>query len=143
MILLPRSRMISWLGAASGAAILAIGWWLCREATGSAAAPEPSAPRRGGVVCVGYVDVESGLTSLYPLQPGRVVSVPVAETDHVGAGVDSCIDEVLQGRGSPFFDDDILRKAPWGQRHWVVIRPCGRTAGQGKPEMEQERLGWG
>jgi multidrug resistance efflux pump len=78
--------MVFWLGAASGVAILAAGWWLCREATGSAAAPEQPVPRRGGVVCIGYVDVESGLVSLYPLQPGRVVAAPVAETNHVSAG---------------------------------------------------------
>jgi multidrug resistance efflux pump len=78
--------MVSWLGAACGVAILALGWWLCRVATGSAAAPEQSAPGHRGVVCIGYVDVESGLTSLSPLQPGRVVAVPVAETHHVSAG---------------------------------------------------------
>ncbi len=80
------SRMVFWLGAASGVAVLAVGCWLCREATGSAAASELSVPSHKGVVCIGYVDVESGLTSLYPLQPGRVVSVPVAEADHVCAG---------------------------------------------------------
>jgi multidrug resistance efflux pump len=78
--------MVSWLGAASGVAILTVGWWLCRGGTGSAAAPEEPSSGRRGIVCVGYVDVESGLTSLYPLQPGRVVAVPVAETEHVDAG---------------------------------------------------------
>jgi|SRR5579884_769527 len=86
MILSVCSRMVFWLGAASGVAIVTVGCWLCREATGSAAAKEPLVSSYRGVVCVGYVDVESGLTSLYPLQSGRVVSVPVAESDHVGAG---------------------------------------------------------
>jgi multidrug resistance efflux pump len=81
-----RSRMVSSLVAAIGVGLLAAGWWLCREATGHAAAPEQQAPSPRGVVCIGYVDVELGLTSLYPLQPGRVLTVAVAETDHVSAG---------------------------------------------------------
>ncbi len=86
MILSLCSRLGFWLGVASGVAILAAGWWFSREATGRAAAPELPIPRHEGVVCVGYVDVESGLISLYPSQPGRVVTVPVAETNHVCAG---------------------------------------------------------
>src|SRR5262249_10975091 len=86
MIPLPRSRMISSLGAACGVAILAIGCWLCRGTTGNATAPDQPAPSYGGMVCIGYVDVESGLTSLYPLQAGRIASVLVAETDRVRAG---------------------------------------------------------
>ena len=38
------------------------------------------------VVCFGYVDVESGIRSLYPLQPGRVEEVCVAENQEVKAG---------------------------------------------------------
>lgn len=78
--------MVSSFVAAIGVALLGAGWWLSREATGRAAAPEQPAPSPRGVVCVGYVDVELGLTSLYPLQPGRVVTVAIAETDHVSAG---------------------------------------------------------
>lgn len=44
-------------------------------------------PRGGrGVVCYGYVDVEQGIASLSPLQPGRVAEVLVAETEEVAAG---------------------------------------------------------
>jgi multidrug resistance efflux pump len=78
--------MLSWLGAATGVAILAVGCWLCRGTTGSAAVPPQPADAGRSLVCVGYVDVEGGLTSLYPLQPGRVVAVPVTETSHVDAG---------------------------------------------------------
>jgi HlyD family secretion protein len=45
-----------------------------------------SSPSAGSVVCFGYVDVESGVRSLYPLQPGRVEEVFVAENQHVPAG---------------------------------------------------------
>jgi multidrug resistance efflux pump len=38
------------------------------------------------VVCFGYVDVESGIRSLYSLQPGRVEEVDVAENQDVRAG---------------------------------------------------------
>jgi multidrug resistance efflux pump len=50
-------------------------------ATGAAPVAGPQ-----GLVCFGYVDVENGVTSLYPLQPGRVAEVPVRENDAVAAG---------------------------------------------------------
>lgn len=86
MILPSRSHMISWFGVVSGVMILSVGWWLCRGTNGSAAVPDQPVSSRRGVVCTGYVDVESGLISLYPSQPGRVVAVPVAEADHVYTG---------------------------------------------------------
>jgi multidrug resistance efflux pump len=48
--------------------------------TGSEADAEP------GVVCFGHVDVEQGVTPLYPLLPGRVTQVKVHENDVVAAG---------------------------------------------------------
>jgi multidrug resistance efflux pump len=38
------------------------------------------------VVCFGYVDIGSGIRSLYPLQPGRVEEVCVSENQEVKAG---------------------------------------------------------
>jgi multidrug resistance efflux pump len=38
------------------------------------------------VVCFGYVDVEHGVTPLYPLTPGRVVKIEVHESQTVEAG---------------------------------------------------------
>jgi multidrug resistance efflux pump len=38
------------------------------------------------VVCIGYADVEPGITPLYPLQPGRVEAIPVREGETVTAG---------------------------------------------------------
>jgi multidrug resistance efflux pump len=43
-------------------------------------------PATQSVVCFGYVDVEHGLTPLYPLSPGRVVKVEVHEAQSVEAG---------------------------------------------------------
>jgi multidrug resistance efflux pump len=48
--------------------------------------PEPEAAPAAGVACFGYVDVESGVAALYPLQPGRVEFVEVHENDEVAAG---------------------------------------------------------
>jgi multidrug resistance efflux pump len=46
----------------------------------------PSARDVKMVVCTGYADLEYGVTSLYPSQPGRVVAIPVHENDRVSAG---------------------------------------------------------
>src|SRR5437016_651237 len=40
----------------------------------------------GVVVCFGHVDVDPGITPLYPLRPGRVSEVLVHEDDSVKAG---------------------------------------------------------
>jgi HlyD family secretion protein len=42
--------------------------------------------RTPGLVCLGYVDLENGVTSLGPLQPGRIEKILVKETDSVKAG---------------------------------------------------------
>ncbi len=38
------------------------------------------------IVCFGQVDLRHGVTALYPLQPGRVVEVPVEEGQTVAEG---------------------------------------------------------
>jgi multidrug resistance efflux pump len=47
---------------------------------------ETPADEGDGVVCIGLVDVESGVRSLAPLRPGRVAEVLVKESDAVEAG---------------------------------------------------------
>ena len=42
----------------------------------------------GGVVCFGTVDLDHGAASLYPLQPGRVAEVLVAENQEVPQGTE-------------------------------------------------------
>ncbi|HXG13016.1 MAG TPA: HlyD family efflux transporter periplasmic adaptor subunit [Gemmataceae bacterium] len=88
------SRRLLWfavvvllVGSAAGPAYL-----LNHSLPADRAVPDPdraSAPHQPGgrgVVCFGYVDVEHGVASLAPLQPGRVAEVLVRETDHVPAG---------------------------------------------------------
>jgi multidrug resistance efflux pump len=50
---------------------------------GAAQAAAPGAPT---VVCFGHVDMEHGVTSLYPAVPGRVKSVDARENEAVQAG---------------------------------------------------------
>jgi multidrug resistance efflux pump len=63
--------------------------WVLHSRAGDdsgSAKPTDSASHIGRAVCVGYVDVERGITPLYPLQPGRVADIPVHEDDAVKAG---------------------------------------------------------
>ena len=48
----------------------------------------PASPAREGVVCFGTVDLEHGVASLAPLQPGRVAEVLVTENQKVAQGTD-------------------------------------------------------
>lgn len=50
-----------------------------------AKAPTPNSPD-SALVCLGYVDLDNGVTSLAPLNPGRIVQVLVMETDQVKKG---------------------------------------------------------
>src|SRR5947207_15914163 len=63
----------------------------------SAAAPSAPRPPVGaataaasgeGVVCFGTVDLDHGVASLYPLQPGRVAKLLVRENQPVSAGTE-------------------------------------------------------
>ncbi|HZW35170.1 MAG TPA: HlyD family efflux transporter periplasmic adaptor subunit [Isosphaeraceae bacterium] len=84
------------------AIVLAVGLALTAAAVAfrrSAAAPSVPSPSRAidagpaqessaGVVCFGVVDLEHGVTSLSPLQPGRVAAVLVRENQTVAAGAE-------------------------------------------------------
>jgi HlyD family secretion protein len=52
------------------------------------AAAAPAGEGHEGVVCFGTVDLERGVASLYPLQPGRVAEVLVSENQEVTQGVE-------------------------------------------------------
>jgi multidrug resistance efflux pump len=49
-------------------------------------ASAPASRNEPNVVCIGHVDVEGGITSLHPTQPGRVTEVLVHEDETVKAG---------------------------------------------------------
>jgi multidrug resistance efflux pump len=65
-------------------------WLLNPSAAGDGAAKSnPRAsdlPAGDGIVCLGFVDVEDGLTTLHPVQAGRVTEVWVSENDWVPEG---------------------------------------------------------
>src|SRR5437016_4568713 len=67
------------LGTALGA-----GWALNQPASGTS--PASGEPPLAGVVGLGRVDVEEGITFLHPAQPGRVEKVWVKEGDTVREG---------------------------------------------------------
>jgi HlyD family secretion protein len=89
------------LTASVAVAVGGAGWSQSDKSTRAAADPSSTAasPRPSGKAsCFGYVDVEQGVSPLYPVQPGRVVEVMVKE----GAAVDA---------GAPLFRiDDTLAK---------------------------------
>src|SRR5271166_5350796 len=66
-------------------AVAALGglWLIKGSAPANAQAAVDDAP---GVIAFGYVDVDGGMTSLLPSQPGRVVAVDVKEGDIVVTG---------------------------------------------------------
>jgi len=73
------------------ASVVGTGWVLHSHAGDSAAkstetVTATTAPTSGSVVCFGHVDVEPGITALYPVRPGRVSEVMVHEDDSVKAG---------------------------------------------------------
>ena len=74
-----------------GVSVGGTGWILhSRAGAGqSGAKPKEEAPPSSSlasVACFGHVDVEDGITSLYPSQPGRVERVNVKEGQEVKAG---------------------------------------------------------
>ncbi len=84
MSLYRRHRTTLWLlGLALTAGALAAGAALT-SGTGTASEAPPPAPP--GVVCFGHVDVEYGVTTLCPVQSGRVAEVLVRENEAVKAG---------------------------------------------------------
>jgi multidrug resistance efflux pump len=88
----PSYRLLRIVGIV-GLAVLAVStagaiFALNPKGTVPAAGNASEQPARGGgpVVCYGYADVESGVTPLYPMVPGRVVEVKVTENKVVQKG---------------------------------------------------------
>ncbi len=88
-----RPRRVFWLfglvllvGTVAGA-----GWVLNHAPAGTAPPPRDSKREadpsgKPQITYIGFVDVESGITPMYPLQPGRVTEIYVAEGDKVKKG---------------------------------------------------------
>ncbi len=89
------ARRHGWLGpivaTAIGAALISAAIRFSRT-TAAPTPPPPAAAQdredREGIVCFGTVDLEHGVTSPLPLQPGRVAEVRVAEGQHVDQGAE-------------------------------------------------------
>src|SRR5262249_44111996 len=79
---------VAWVAGVAllGASIAGAGWMLHAQVGDKGPEADTLPPPDQGVVCFGHVDVEHGITSLYPLQPGRVVEVLARETQPVKAG---------------------------------------------------------
>jgi multidrug resistance efflux pump len=82
------ARRLLWplVVAALAVGLTAAAVFLRRPETARAESPADAATAAGGVVCFGTVDLEHGVTSLFPLQPGRVAEVPVRESQEVAEG---------------------------------------------------------
>jgi multidrug resistance efflux pump len=94
--------------------------------------PTPAAnlaPADRGVITFGHVDVENGVTSLYPAQPGRVVSVQVKENEEVGAGA-----EILR------LDDEFARHRVQEAEADLEAARAMLDQAHKAPEQQQTRL---
>lgn len=82
------SLFLSLLGVVLLAASVGAAVWFLRNPHANAEPPSAESPAAGAplAVCFGRVDVESGVVSLYPVQPGRVESVRVKEGESVRKG---------------------------------------------------------
>jgi multidrug resistance efflux pump len=86
-LLARRIPLAVWLGGVLLAASLVIAVVALRSHAGDRDAPQPTSSTPIRPVAVGHVDVEGGVTPLYPVQPGRVVQIDAKEGVHVEAGV--------------------------------------------------------
>jgi multidrug resistance efflux pump len=88
MKLVPRpAALLGLLGLVLMVLSVAGGNWALQGGKRTTDTPEEPAPAsERAVVCFGHVDVEQGVTPLYPLQPGRVEELHVREGQAVKAG---------------------------------------------------------
>src|SRR5262245_49376450 len=87
MTIQQRPRRIYWLlGLVLLAATAASAGWVINQSPAGETSARDGKEQGDGVVCLGFVDVERGITPLHPLQPGRVADVWVAENEEVWEG---------------------------------------------------------
>ncbi len=105
---------------------------------GIAAAPTATSPSPSsetaptgpdGVVCFGTVDLEHGVASLDPLQPGRVIEVLVSENQHVSQGT-----ELVR------LDDAIARSRLAGADAAVKLAQLQLEQAREQPKLHQSRI---
>ncbi len=84
-----RIPLAAWLGGVLLLASAVVAFHALRthaNDSGSRSSPAPEPARVERAVAVGHVDVEHGVTPVYPVQPGRVVKVEAREGKAVEAG---------------------------------------------------------
>jgi multidrug resistance efflux pump len=128
-----------------------------RSVSEPTAAPASTAPAGEGVVCFGVVDLDEGVTSLAPVQPGRVAEVLVRENQKVRRGTEllRLDDEAPRGQlaeadagvGLARFQLEQARKLPESRREQVarqesVLKAAStRLAAARQIRDQRQRLG--
>jgi HlyD family secretion protein len=135
MTLIGRVRGLLWplMVVAVGAALISAAVRFSRTAaapiTGQQSASEPDGGSHEGVVCFGTVDLERGVASLYPLQPGRVAEVLVAENQ-----------EVTQGAELLRLEDGIARGRLAEAQTAVLMAHLQLRQARKQPELHRRRV---
>ena len=93
------------------------------------AAAVPADRGHEGVVCFGTVDLERGVASLYPLQPGRVAEVLVAENQTVAQGA-----ELLR------LEDGVARSRLAEAEAAVLLAQLQLRQARKQPELHRRRV---
>jgi HlyD family secretion protein len=129
----PRGLLWPIVAVAIGATVISIAVRFSRS-TASPPAPPPSpagtaGEGREGIVCFGTVDLEHGVASLHPLQPGRVAEVLVAEGQQVARGA-----ELLR------LEDALARSRLAEAKAAVELARLQLQQAKKQPELHRRRL---
>jgi HlyD family secretion protein len=120
-------------------ATVGVGIVMSHTATGNSVSRERAGDRKAGatssrtagegVVCFGFVDLQHGVTALYPLQPGRVAEVLVQEGDTVSAG-------------APLIrlEDGVARSRVTEAQAAVEVAELGLARARKLPEQHRSRM---
>ncbi|MFO0929694.1 MAG: HlyD family efflux transporter periplasmic adaptor subunit [Gemmataceae bacterium] len=133
----------------AAALVVALAFRVGRGPGGEATA-EDDASTAGGVVCYGQVDLRHGVTSLVPLQGGRVAAVLVEENRHVAAGTvllrlddrlaRSRVAEAESALGAAEAQLAAARRLPAQQRQRLALQQAAVDAMQARLEAARKTL---
>jgi HlyD family secretion protein len=128
-------RGLHWLlivvgvGAALICAMLQLGRTAAAPTEPPPSVAAPGGESHEGVVCFGTVDLERGVASLYPLQPGRVDAVLVSENQEIKQGV-----ELLR------MEDGIARSRLAEAETAVLLADLQLRQARKQPELHRMRV---
>ena len=129
MTRIARARGLLWPLIVVGVGVALISAAVRFSRTAAAPAAPPSGDGYEGVVCFGTVDLELGAASLYPLQPGRVAEVLVAENQ-----------EVIQGAELLRLEDGIARSRLAEAEAAVELAQLQLRHARKQPELHRRRI---